>query len=151
MKETQLSKAMTIAITAHTGQKYGDKPYLHHLQEVDSFVFDMYAHDTGLVDIEIDILRAIAYLHDVIEDTTFTAEELSNLGICSEVVDAVVAMTKIEGQAYMDYIDVVNSCQYARMVKLADTSANLLNSLKECNVYRINKYTKQYQLLRNGF
>lgn len=151
MKESQMSKAIAIAIDAHQGQKYGEFTYLYHLSQVDEFVIKMYGHDSGLIDIELDILRAIAYLHDVIEDTNITAECLSNAGICSEVVDAVVAMSKIDGQPYMAYIDVVNSCEFARMVKLADTAANLMNSLKDCNVHRINKYTKQYQLLRNGF
>jgi (p)ppGpp synthase/HD superfamily hydrolase len=153
----QLPIALELAIVYHEGQMYGDVSYLVHLIEVDRNVVHMYANvklpseqfskEPGD---EVDCLRAIAFLHDIIEDTDCTCDTLTELGICVDVVDAVKAITKHEGQSYKDYIEAVKANPLALKVKLCDTAANLSNSLKDMNIKRINKYTKQIQLL-GGF
>ncbi|MNN94820.1 hypothetical protein D3C81_2135190 [compost metagenome] len=95
-------------------------------------------------------MRACAFLHDILEDTNTTREDLLDAGICNEVVVAVERITKIKGGSYFLYIEGIKSNELARKVKLCDTAANLRNSIKEGNIKRINKYSKQLQLL-GGF
>lgn len=156
--ERQLEIAVKLAVEAHKDQKYGDVPYIIHLYEVDRMVIhayadknrshcDPYSKEPGD---EMDCLRAVAYLHDIIEDTPTSFDDLKLAGICEKVSQAVLYITKTEGETYKDYISGVKSNELARKVKLCDTSANLMNSIKDGNVKRINKYSKQIQLL-GGF
>lgn len=153
----QWEKAIEVAMEAHKDQMYGDKPYICHLLDVDNFVTKMYANVKSSSEQyakepedEIDKLRAVAFLHDLLEDTDVTKEDLVSFGFCEDVVYIVVCMTKIEGQPYHAYLDVVMSCELARKVKICDTAANLTQSLLDKNKRLINKYTKQLQLL-GGF
>lgn len=155
--EQQRPLAMTIAIKAHSDQKYGEHPYIVHLIEVDALVVKMYGKVKSLSEPyskepgdEMDKLRAVAFLHDVLEDTNVTSTQLIDAGICIDVVKAVEAMSKIEGGSYQVYIEEVKANELALKVKMCDTLANLSNSIKEGNWKRINKYNKQIQLL-GGF
>lgn len=138
---TSLS-AMYYALTHHRGQKYGDMPYHYHLSQVDELVQKIYGDN--------DVLRTTAWLHDIIEDTPVTFEDVKDR-FGKEVAHAVNCVTKIDGQPYMVYLDIVCSNELARKVKMCDTLANLMNSIKEGNIKRINKYTNQYKLLSEGF
>jgi (p)ppGpp synthase/HD superfamily hydrolase len=154
----QWEKAVEIAIEAHKDQMYGNLPYLYHLVEVDNLVTNVYARPymdyceqfAVIPGDEMDNLRAVAFLHDVLEDTDMDTGDLFQAGIDIEVIEAVCALTKRQGQSYEDYIATVLDNPLATKVKLCDTSANLMNSCKEGNTKRINKYTKQIQLL-GGF
>lgn len=146
----QFSKAITFAMEAHKDQKYGDKPYLYHLDQVDQLVTKTQGRNAVDIGDRIDNLRAIAFLHDVIEDTDTTYEELYESGFNEHVVEAVGMLSKVEGESYEQYIEGVLTNELATVVKLCDTSANLMNSIMEGNVKRINKYSKQIQLL-GGF
>lgn len=156
MKE-QMVTAIELAIEKHEGQMYGNLPYMAHLIEVDNLVTKVYkkvktagepySKEPGD---EMDCLRAVAFLHDIIEDTDTTSDDLRNAGICDEVVVAVELITKIKGGSYFLYIEGIRLNELARKVKLCDTAANLRNSIKEGNIKRINKYSKQLQLL-GGF
>lgn len=138
-------KAIYFAIGAHSSQKYGEHPYHYHLTEVDNLVKMVYADDP-----DYETLRAVAWLHDTIEDTK-TTFELIQENFNDEIAHAVNCLTKIDGQPYMVYLDIVCSNELARKVKMCDTLANLQNSIKDGNVKRINKYTNQYKLLNEGF
>lgn len=144
----QLLIALRIADEAHEGQMYGERKYQEHLSEVDDFVMAHFRNKVGFEEM-ID-LRCVAILHDVIEDTHVTATQLVAAGLNQEIVDAVVAITKVEGELYEDYIWRVSNNPLAVRVKRCDTAANLMNSLKEFNANRIRKYTKQLTLLGGG-
>lgn len=156
--KSQMTIAVELAIEAHKDQKYGDKPYIYHLAQVDNLVVQVY-NPKGLKSHEpyskepgdeMDNLRAVAFLHDILEDTDVTDYDLKQAGINKEVIDAVLCVTKYDADYYEDYIARVNSNELARKVKLCDTSANLMNSILEGSTKRINKYTNQIQLL-GGF
>lgn len=68
--------------------------------------------------------KAVALLHDVIEDSPFTAEELLQAGLPETVVTAVQVLTKKKGQDYQTYLENVKSNSLARVVKLADLKHN---------------------------
>jgi (p)ppGpp synthase/HD superfamily hydrolase len=132
--------AVGLALKYHNGQKYGEHTYIYHLSCVVDSVLD--ANYYGA---EVDV----AYLHDILEDTACTEEELRQK-FSAEVVDAVVAMTKQEGEAYEEYIKRVRSNSIAHVVKIHDTMCNLAESLKQNQIGRIAKYSKQMYLLTKG-
>jgi len=75
--------------------------------------------------------RAVAYLHDVIEDTGVTAEHLDELGVVRSVIDSVLAMTKRAGESYDYYLTRVVQDEMARIVKIFDIKDNLSDSPTE--------------------
>jgi (p)ppGpp synthase/HD superfamily hydrolase len=72
--------------------------------------------------------QAVAVLHDVLEDTAVTAEDLREANLSSIVLDAVTALTRRSGQTYKEYIEQVAGNAIARQVKLADLADNLANN-----------------------
>lgn len=156
--KSQMTIAVELAIEAHKDQKYGDKPYIYHLAQVDNLVVQVYkpqdlkSHEPYSKEPgdEMDCLRAVAFLHDILEDTDLSTLDLHIAGINDRVINAVVAITKWEYVSYDQYIQNVMDEPLAHKVKLCDTSANLMNSILEGSTKRINKYTKQLQLL-GGF
>lgn len=156
--KSQMTIALELAIEAHKDQKYGDKPYIYHLAQVDNLVTrvfrpeglghcDPYSKSPGD---EMDCLRATAFLHDIIEDTSVTKQDLHDAGVMPSVILAVELMTKEDSYNYEKYIEDITLNNLARKVKLCDTAANLMNSIMEGRTKNINKYTKQIQLL-GGF
>lgn len=84
-------RAFEIAESAHDGQfdKQGD-PYILHPMRV-----GLMSHD--------EIGMAVGFLHDVLEDTEYTEDEL-RAELPGIVVDAVVALTRLDGETYMNFI-----------------------------------------------
>ena len=90
-------------------------------------------------------------MHDVLEDSSVTAEELLNAGLPETVVTAVQVLTKKKGQDYQQYLELVKSNPIARLVKLADLKHNSdlsrLSSLTENDLERLEKYKKAIDYL----
>ena len=112
-----LSEIQELATIAHTGQyrRDGVTPYIEHPQAVAALL-------TGEKE------QMVAWLHDVIEDTDYTAQMLLDLGVDPSVVSAVEIMTHHDDEPYMVYIDRVAQNLLSRTVKLADIQANLSDS-----------------------
>lgn len=104
--------ARTIAIAAHEGQvdKAG-RPYIEHPARVVARLTSSEA-------------RAAAWLHDTVEDTEVTAEDLAAAGLPDSVVDAVVALSRLPGEDRDDYYQRVRADPLALEVKLADVADN---------------------------
>lgn len=130
--------AARLACKYHQGQFYGEENYIMHLYSVAVRVEIARGDDEQL---------AIAYLHDILEDTDCTVEILRENGLSARVTSAVIALTKVQGESYEEYIRKVRNNQDALFVKKMDTLDNLTNSLIESNSYRIKKYAKQLLLL----
>ncbi|MET3558691.1 (p)ppGpp synthase/HD superfamily hydrolase [Streptococcus rupicaprae] len=125
-------KAHEIAQKAHFGQV--DKAgvdYIKHPEAVASFVVT-------------DEEKAVAYLHDVLEDTEVTLEFLREHGFPQKILTAVDVLTKKKGQDYEDYLAVVKSNELARVVKLADLRHNSdltrLSQVTQKDLNRCKKY-----------
>lgn len=105
----------------------------------------------NLVDTEEE--KAVALLHDVVEDTEITLEDLVSLGIPKDVVEAVAVITKQRGEDYFKYIKRVKQNTLARKVKHADLLHNAdLNRLLqpiEKDFKRREKYLKAIEMLEN--
>lgn len=65
-----------------------------------------------------------ALLHDVVEDTSYTFEDLEALGFPAECIAALKLLTHAEGVPYMDYVKRLAPNPIARAVKLADLRHN---------------------------
>ena len=128
--------AHMVAQKFHAGQKYGKDSYMVHLEAVAN----------SLKSQADDRLPVIGILHDILEDTSCSQDVLFSL-FEDNVVKAVVALTKVEGEAYDHYISRVKANQLAKTVKMHDTLCNLSESLKRLDMKRVIKYSKQMQLL----
>lgn len=132
-------KAMDIALKAHQGQT--DKagaPYLLHVLRV---MMSMDKMDEKIV----------ALLHDVVEDSEATIEDLAKAGFPVKILKAVELLTKTEQKLYEDYIQEIKKNDLARVVKLADLKDNMnisrLKALSENDKLRIKKYRAAFKLL----
>ena len=141
MKPFQSEKAYKIAKKAHLGQvdKAGEA-YIKHPEKVASFV-------------KTDEEKAVAYLHDVIEDTELTLEDLNEYGFSKEVIEAVDIITKKRGEDYQSYLNSVKNNKLARAVKLADLRHNSdltrLTKVTEKDIKRKEKYQKAIDFLNS--
>jgi len=108
-----LERAIAIAAEGHAGQldKAG-QPYILHPIRVMLRV-------SGASE------RIAAILHDVVEDTPVTLDQLANEGFSREVVDAVDALTKRPGENRIDAAKRAAANPIARVVKLADNAENM--------------------------
>ena len=104
--------AFEIAKTAHAGQtdKAGLDYILHPLQVA--------------AEVTTDEEKAVALLHDIIEDTDVTASELLAKGLPDNVVEAVEALTKKHNQNYAAYLAGVKKNRLTNADKLADLKNN---------------------------
>lgn len=114
ISEVQL--ANVFAEEAHRGQfrRDGKTPYIEHIFAVKSRI--------SPDDVSGQI---VASLHDVLEDSHFTAADLLDFGFRPYNVNAVVALTKTKDVAYDTYIKNIKRDALAKRVKIADMLANL--------------------------
>ncbi len=110
---SKLAEAISLAALAHDGQvdKNGE-PYILHCLRV------MLAQTT-------EEARIVGVLHDLLEDTTWTADGLRALGFSEDVVLAIDRLTRPEGEAYNDYLGRVLGSDIAVQVKRADVLDNM--------------------------
>lgn len=119
-----LEKAIAIATQAHEGQvDKGGNPYILHPLRI---MLKMTTVETMIA----------AVLHDVLEDTEVTVEQLRNEGFSEEIIAAVIALTRNDGETYMEFIRRAKQNPIARHVKLGDLEDN-------SNLSRIQKPTEK--------
>jgi (p)ppGpp synthase/HD superfamily hydrolase len=140
-----VQRAEEIARSAHEGQLYGDKitgvPYINHSLAVKDRAGE---HDHGG---ELALVSTVALLHDVIEDTSTSSQDLLNAGIPPIAVAAIEAITRNAGEKYFAYIKRLSNNPIARIVKIADLEENL-SSLPKGNTLE-GRYLKALEILGN--
>ena len=138
-EQSMVDLALSIARQAHEGQL--DKAGVDYIEHP--------IYVASQVDTEEE--KAVALLHDVIEDSPFTAEELLLAGLLETVVTAVQILSKKKGQDYQTYLENVKSNPLARVVKLADLKHNSdlsrLSSVTDKDLERFEKYKKAIDYL----
>ena len=109
----QLAKAIRIAAEAHEGQldKAG-QPYVLHVLRV---MFGCHSPEAQIA----------AALHDVVEDTDWTLDDLRREGFSTTVVEIVDALTRREGEDYFDFARRAAATPLGREVKRADLLDNM--------------------------
>jgi len=135
-----LKKAIHIAAEAHKDQvdKFG-ATYLRHITRV---------MDRGTTTDE----KIVGVLHDVVEDTDWTFEDLVNEGFPPHIIDALRCVTKAdEEENYQDFIERIKANPLAIKVKLNDLRDNMditrMPVVTEKDLQRLNKYLKAYKEL----
>lgn len=111
-----LDQAMHVAIKEHNGQvnKHNGEAYIAHVHRV-----AMHVRDRGLD----ETYQAVAWLHDVLEDTDFGYADL-NAMFNAEIVAAVIALTKQKGRSNEDYYRDLTRNPIAARVKISDIIDN---------------------------
>lgn len=137
---TELTKkAMKLCFEAHKNQV--DKsglPYVFHPFHLAEQMTDEYT-------------TVAALLHDVVEDTPYTFDDLWEMGFPVEVLDALRLLTHDDETPYMEYVEKLKGNPIARTVKLADLWHNSdltrLDVVDDCARRRVEKYRKAIALL----
>ena len=133
-------KAINLMYKYHNGQfdKSG-LPYVFHPFTV---AFNMKDEETCIV----------ALLHDIVEDTACTFEELETL-FSDEIVNAIKLMTHNPNEDYFSYIEKISTNRIASLVKISDLKHNgdksRLNNITKKDINRIKKYRKALEILSN--
>jgi (p)ppGpp synthase/HD superfamily hydrolase len=105
-------KALALCFEAHKEQT--DKTGL-------PYVFHPF-HLAEQMDDELSTVCAL--LHDVVEDTDYTFEDLRKMGFPKDVTDVLSLLTHADGVPYMDYVENLSRNETAKKVKLADLRHN---------------------------
>lgn len=138
-----LQTAILIAAQAHHGQKRKNGlPYLLHPFRV-------------MLRMKTEKEMIVAILHDVIEDTTVTLDDLRAQGFDKEILAALDLLTKQKGQDYEEYIASISGNPLARTVKIADLEDNMnlseLPKVRKKDLNRNRKYKKAWLSLGGGW
>ena len=95
----------------------------------------------------------VALLHDVIEDTEYTLDDLRAMGFSEQICDAIALMTHDDAIPYMDYVAAIKQNPIARAVKLADLRHNSdmtrLDTVTLRDTERAEKYVAAIQILES--
>lgn len=110
---SRVDDALAFARRAHQGQfdKAG-RPYIEHILRV---VSCLATEDE----------KVVGALHDVVEDSDFTLEDLRALGYAGEIVRAVDCLTRRPTESYREYVHRLGLNALARQVKMADLRDNM--------------------------
>lgn len=136
-----LNKALYLAVNIHKDQyDKGNNPYILHPLKV--------MHYLKTDDEE---LQCIAILHDSVEDSDLTEQDLEGLGFTNRIIRGVVCLTKIKGQTHEEYKTMVMSNIDSIRVKMCDirhnTDIRRLKGLTEKDFLRMQKYQIFYSEL----
>ena len=139
---TELTKrALQICFDAHKNQvdKSG-MPYVFHPFHLAEQMKD-------------ELTTVAALLHDVVEDTEYTWNDLRKRQIPEEVLSALALLTHNDGTPYLDYVVRLKKDPIARAVKLADLRHNSdlsrLDRVKDEDLKRVEKYKQAIAILND--
>lgn len=135
-----LEHAIALAVKAHTGQvdKAGQVYILHPLRV-------MFA-------VKGETARMVAVLHDVVEDSDTTFDDLREMGYSDDVISALDCVTRRNDETYMEFVQRAEVNPIARQVKLADIEDNMdvrrLVQITEKDVERLQRYRNAWEFLK---
>ena len=131
--ERLVKTAALVSRLAHKGQTDdAGVPYYEHPRKVAEMLED-------------PILKAIAYLHDVLEDTAVSEEDLFAV-FPRQVAETVILLTHRQEEPYETYIRRIACDPVARKVKMADLTHNMdLSRLKEVTPYARKRLELRYK------
>jgi hypothetical protein len=137
-----IEKAIEIAANAHAGVKDKQgKPYLFHPIRV-------------MMGVQGEAAQIVAVLHDVVEDTSVSIDDIRVEGFSQDVIDALTLVTHQKGRRYSEYVIACKTNEIARQVKLSDLRDNgnlnrvLLRPEKfDGDSARMHRYVLSYRFL----
>ncbi len=134
-----LERAIEIAVAAHRDQHdRAGRPYiLHPLRLMLQFE-------------DLDAM-IVAVLHDTVEDSDLSLQDLSGEGFASHIIEALDALTRRQDEPYEAFVHRSRAHPLARRVKLADIEHNLdvrrLKQIRASDLERIEKYHRAWRTL----
>jgi len=136
-----LEQAISIASLAHAGQlDKGGEPYILHPLRV-------------MMKLKDEKQRIVAVLHDVIEDTKVTIQDLLDQGLDCDLANIVLILTRRKDENYDEYINRICYDELAMRVKLADLNDNMdmsrIDILTKKDYQRLAKYRVARSILEN--
>lgn len=147
----RIHEAIILATAYHSEQtRASGEPYIFHLFRVAQTVSDTYDSFKN-VEVSKEDAIVIALLHDTLEDTDLTQDEIAEFfGV--EVADLVDVLSRIEvngkKESYLEFINQIKQYEVTKLVKLAD----LRDNLKDCRIYKPGlekRYEEAIKLLEN--
>ena len=138
-----LEEAIALAVEAHKKQKdKSGQPYILHPLRV-------------MFRLQSETERIVAVLHDVVEDSEITFDDLRQMGYNEEVIEALDGVTRREEETYEEFINRSQQNPISRRVKLADLEDNmdirrLSRELTERDYKRLQRYKRAWLQLRAG-
>lgn len=132
-------KALRLSFEAHKNQldKSG-MPYVYHP-----------FHLAEQMDSEETVI--VALLHDVVEDTDYSIQDIAVMGFSKAVIDALTLMTHDKAVPYPEYVAKIKTNPIATAVKLADLRHNSdlsrLETVDDAALRRVQKYKTAIALL----
>ena len=123
-----------------------------HKEQVDKSGMPYVFHPFHLAEKMTDeATTVVALLHDVVEDTELTFEDLEKQGFGEEIISALKLLTHNDDTPYMDYVAKIKTNKIATAVKLADLRHNSdlsrLDTVDEKALKRKEKYEKAIKIL----
>ena len=129
-------KSLEIVTRLFNGKEdKGGQPYVIHLLKVYSGVSEY-------------IEKVCALLHDVVEDTDVSYDDLVSVGYSDEVIAILRILTKIKGEDYRDYIKRIIDSEnvHAMHIKLADLKHNMdISRIKNPTTNDYERISKRYE------
>ncbi len=136
-----LEKAIAVALEAHAGVlTRSGRPYIIHPLRL-----------MNQMETEEEMIAAV--LHDVVEDSPITLDDLAKIGFSQRVLDALALLThNKKTTTYEDYILALKANMLARKIKLADLVHNmdvrrLPNPINQRDLDRLKKYRRAWKIL----
>ena len=137
----KIKKALEIAFDAHKDQV--DKAGLPYIYHPFYLATQMETEDSIIV----------ALLHDVVEDSHYTFEEIESYGFSPSIISALRLLTHEDSEDYIAYIHRVKENELARIVKLADLKHNSdvsrLSHMDDKARERLNRYVESIKILES--
>lgn len=132
-----LARAIAIAASAHQHQRdRANAPYILH-------PLRMMMRGQTLEE------QIVAVLHDVVEDSDWTLEQLAAEGFPPQIVNAIACLTRRQDETYDEFIDRILPHPLATRVKRFDLEDNMtltrLGQLTDKDVERLQRYHQAYQ------
>lgn len=136
---SDIDRAITLAAEAHFGQvdKAGQPYILHPLRLMLKF---QYTEE-----------MVVAVLHDVVEDSNISLDDLISHGFSEPIVEAIDCLSRREGESYEEFIKRISINILARKIKIEDLKDNMdltrLDSVSDKDLDRIVKYHRALRVL----
>lgn len=132
-----LEQAISLAAKQHEGQvDKANAPYILHPLRV-------------MLNVPTIEHKIVAVLHDILEDTETTIEDLYQFGFQEHIIDAIVALTKKQGETRLEAAQRARQNPIARVVKLADINDNMDLSRIQSPTVKDFERLKEYKQVRD--
>lgn len=136
---SNLQRALEIVVESHKDQRQKDgTPYALHPIRLS-------------MSLQSEEQKIVALLHDVVEDTDWTFEDLVGEGFSENVIEALRLLTHTDGSPYPDYIERLSTNTLAKAVKKADLTDNMdlkrIPEPTEKDFARLQKYHRAWTIL----